>query len=322
MSITQREVGRLALALVYCLFSFRVHANSILEDPAPALPNLPPDASPEMAKRWENLDQALPRLGKEYPGSFPARLKLAEIKLRDAFALRGLVIGGTPVKAAEARWQVAIVLRGYPASEQFCGGSILSERWILTAAHCVDDTSAQQLSIYAGSFDLHKGGSLVPVGRIETHPNWRRRTFANDIALLELVDPLSLVAGKAESIDLAASLPNPGMLVHASGWGRTSPRGARTHILRSVAVPIVDRRLCNSNQYYRGKVLAGMFCAGIGEKDTCKGDSGGPVVDSLVSAQRAQVGIVSWGFGCGELNRPGVYTDVSTYIDWILQVIT
>ncbi|BFM11025.1 hypothetical protein R50072_11780 [Simiduia litorea] len=277
------------------------------------------------------LGESLPQLSSEYIGSVPARITLSEIQsskngevnnFNFFRSIRGeKIVGGDVVGDSEVPWQVALVLPGYPPSSgQFCGGSILDELWVLTAAHCVDNMTAKQVNIYSGSVVLSGSvGTMTPVKHISVHPQWNSRTMENDIALIKLEAKLKIVAGKAVPVLLPGKteVVDPGSIVTVTGWGATTEGGASSRSLKKVNVPVVSFSDCNSSAFYAGEVLGGMLCAGIGGKDSCQGDSGGPLVRRLNGNQTTQLGVVSWGYGCARPNKPGVYTDVSKFTDWI-----
>ena len=127
------------------------------------------------------------------------------------------------------------------------------------------------------------------------------------------------IGPEVSTIDLAReeSSIEPGKLLTVTGWGATTEGGFGSNSLKKVVVPTILEEECNASTSYAGAVKPGMFCAGIGGKDSCQGDSGGPIVSGRVTSEMVQLGVVSWGYGCARPNYPGVYADVSAYIDWI-----
>jgi len=238
----------------------------------------------------------------------------------------GRIIGGKEVSITEFPWQVSILgARGH-----FCGGSIINRWTILTAAHCIGRNGNPDYELFirvrVGSTHRMSGGSLKAVRKAIVHPDYGSPTdFENDIALLILrlplfyskyVQPISL---PTQNVEISA---NETVLV--SGWGLVDyydydlPEN-----LNAASVQIISRDVCaEAYKEYEDDnlfITDNMICAGIwklGGIDACQGDSGGPL--ALVSGNsRVLHGIVSWGKGCALPDYPGVYTRVSTYVDWI-----
>lgn len=240
------------------------------------------------------------------------------------------VVGGKPVSLAESPWQVALMDINQPlVFGPVCGGTAIADKWVLTAAHCFYDVktckvrfTAARLWIMHGTTDLATNTpKLVRISRIHMPtPDFDCKTFASDIALLELRDLLPNAfrmrlpnLKEDAAFDLA-----PGRL-KASGWGQTSEDGAISQLLLEVAVPSVPLTVCKQALEPELLIPEKTLCAGEYGKDTCRGDSGGPLFRRLQSstAEAVQFGITSFGSGCGQRDRPGVYTRVAAYTDWI-----
>lgn len=231
------------------------------------------------------------------------------------------IVGGAAASIADFPWQVSLQSFG----SHFCGGSILNDEWILTAAHCVEGQRASRLSVEAGATRLGRGQTR-PVAQIITHPSYTGNAPAGgDIALVRLSSPLSL-GGQAQPVDIvtgadaSAGVTASGTLATVSGWGSTSEGGRGTSSLRAVSVPIVSNQ--RASQLYRFNLPASTLAAGLvgrGGKDACQGDSGGPLVVSDGSGRTLLAGVVSWGAGCARADSPGIYTRVSSYQSWIQQ---
>lgn len=224
------------------------------------------------------------------------------------------IIGGTQAATGEFPYQVSV-----QTSAHRCGGSIIDKDHILTAAHCVNGISADRLRIRAGSNQHASGGKLVKVAKVTQHSEYDAKTIQNDIAVLKLASSLEF-GSTISAVELPSSAddtPQVGTRCSVTGWGSTSHGGSSLPSNLLVAyVPIVDHEKCVKEYADRHEVDDSMICAGAkaGGKDACQGDSGGPLVD--VSSKR-QVGVVSWGFGCGQANRDGVYASTAAYLDWI-----
>jgi secreted trypsin-like serine protease len=256
-------------------------------------------------------------------GSDPLRKALAAYRagqLRD-----GRIAGGHDTTIEAHPWQVAIVAAGIPANNlaQFCGGSIVAPRWVLTAAHCVDGgTKPEQISILTGTASLLSVGkrtSIVPNG-IVIHKKWDPVTHEADIALLHAADNLG---GKNISGPKPQSDEQDGQAILVTGWGgldwKQNP--SRTNVLQEVSVKLISRDLCNKKVSYDHLVSNNMFCAGDylnGRTDSCSGDSGGPATNSLALPDARLIGVVSWGDPhCGAPKKPAIYTRVSQFTAWI-----
>ena len=232
------------------------------------------------------------------------------------------IVGGSAANIADFPWQVSLQSGGH-----FCGGSILNQSWILTAAHCVEGTSASSLRVRAGATTWSTGGQLRAVSRVIVHPSYNGdETRGFDIALLQLSSPLSytttvqpirLVTAQEDAQGATAA----STVATVSGWGATREGGRGSSTLLAVSIPIVSN--AQAAQLYRIPMPASVLTAGLvgqGGADSCQGDSGGPLVVQSAAGPR-QAGVVSWGFGCGRAQYPGVYTRVSSYQSWLEQYV-
>ena len=235
------------------------------------------------------------------------------------------ILGGKPAPIGAFPWQVSLGVSWIadPYSAHFCGGSVLSERWIITAAHCVVGTSPASVSVTAGTNKLVASATRKNVKLIIVHKNYNGSTSDNDVALMELLDPLPtgvsirpipLLTSVAESTLLVVDAP-----LSVTGWGATQEGGETVRDLRYLdKLPFVLTTTCNDASAYGGQITDNMICAGqrVGGKDSCQGDSGGPLtVETDTSPKLA--GIVSWGEGCGRPEKVGVYTRVTKFVDWV-----
>lgn len=234
-------------------------------------------------------------------------------------ALKPRIMGGEAAPANAYPFMASISVRGSNARDgHFCGGSFIAADWVLTAAHCVGSQQAQNMQVYGGSNQLSSGGRVYAVDRVIVHEGYDTVTQENDLALLHLAQRASVATVRPLPAE-ADQLAGAGRTATAIGWGYTGESGDVQNVLRRVGVQIVSNEACNAPGAYAGGITSGMLCAGfrVGGKDSCQGDSGGPLVVSNGNGGFYQAGIVSWGEGCGQPNKYGVYTRVSAYRSWI-----
>ncbi|XP_037774255.1 uncharacterized protein LOC119570666 isoform X3 [Penaeus monodon] len=230
------------------------------------------------------------------------------------------IVNGTAASIGEYPYQVA-VLSNIQNSQYLCGGAIIKERWILTAAHCFYDRSGNKATVVEvryGSTDIN-GGTSVTATRFIDHPQYNRNTQANDIGVVELPQPLNyqgdaniqpICLGQEEDI------PFGGKAI-ATGWGSIFFQGPLSSTLLEVELDVITIAECQTKVVTLPPNPENVLCALTLFKDTCQGDSGGPLVAQLCNGRWAVVGIVSFGNGCALPENPGVYTKVSAYADWI-----
>jgi len=232
------------------------------------------------------------------------------------------VVGGKVALDGAHPWQVSLGVASIadPYWAHFCGGSIYSSTWIVTAAHCAVH-KPEEITVMAGTNRLVTSGQRLRVKRIVVNPAYNKRTKDSDIALLELASPLVL-GDRVKFLPVATrdqETPalNNGPLV-VTGWGATQQDGDAVRELRYLETPYVESAECNRSLAYDGRITSNMLCAGysIGGKDSCQGDSGGPL-SATIGPSTFQVGVVSWGDGCAIPNRVGVYTRIANYNSWI-----
>ena len=225
------------------------------------------------------------------------------------------IVGGYDAASETAPWQVSLQRRN---GEHFCGGSLLTPSWVLTAAHCVPGTRPEDVVVMHGSHSLSAGGSKRGVSRIIVHENYRNVEAGDDIALVEVDRPFPGAATlQPQGPQLNRVFGPPGACAMVTGWGNMRGRSSYPDWLQAVNVPVVDQAECD--RAYPGRISEKQVCAGYaqGTQDSCDGDSGGPLVVPGGVTGWTQLGIVSWGEGCARPNSYGVYTRVSHYIDWI-----
>ncbi|XP_041937268.1 transmembrane protease serine 3-like isoform X1 [Alosa sapidissima] len=245
-------------------------------------------------------------------------LKCIECGSRARQGLR--VVGGNASKAGQFPWQVSL----HYQNQHICGGSVITHTWIITAAHCVYGFPEVSLwTALAGMVDqpLTSVGSLS-IRKILPHARYRPRSLDYDIALLQLSQPISF-NGLVEPICLpnAGEESQEGHMCWISGWGATEDGGETTVQLHSAQVPLISSAACNEPQVHQGSISPWMICAGYleGGIDTCQGDSGGPLACAGGSGVWTLAGVTSWGRGCAQPNKPGVYTRITAALPWIHQ---
>jgi secreted trypsin-like serine protease len=248
-----------------------------------------------------------------------------EAVLRYMRGERPKIIGGKPAAPNEYPWQASLVVSWIADASQahFCGGSILNNQWIVTAAHCLVGLEAIDVHVVTGSNVLSPGVLRVNAARLITHANYNPQTQDQDIALIELKTPLPLGTTMQQIVPLAPAQEDQVLVVDrlltVTGWGATSEGGRAVKDLQEVDVPFVAREACNDPLSYNGKITGNMICAGkaVGGQDSCQGDSGGPLVFRPEGGEPRLVGVVSWGEGCARPGKYGVYTRLTQYADWM-----
>ncbi|KAJ0425017.1 trypsin-like cysteine/serine peptidase domain-containing protein [Aspergillus carlsbadensis] len=222
------------------------------------------------------------------------------------------IVGGDEASIEEYPYQIQLLSNG----RLICGGSIISNQYVVTAAHCTDGASASSLSIRAGSSSSSSGGTVVDVSSIAQHPDYDAETTDNDISILTLAEDLTFGEGiDAVGLPTSSALPLPNTTAIATGWGALQEGGSVSETLQFVEVPIVSHSQCARAYASFGEITDSMVCAGVSGKDACQGDSGGPLV-----ADGVLVGITSWGNGCAREGYPGVYSSPAYFRDFIESV--
>ncbi|XP_012864388.1 PREDICTED: transmembrane protease serine 11D [Dipodomys ordii] len=226
------------------------------------------------------------------------------------------IIGGTLAEDGDWPWQVSLHVNNV----HHCGGILISNTWILTAAHCFRSYSNPQqwTATFGASTIFPKRRARIRT--IVVHNNYRSGTQENDIAVVQLNTAITFTKD-IHSVCLPEPTMNtvPGSTAYVTGWGALTYGGFTVSDLRQGQVRIISNTVCNAPTAYNGAVLSGMLCAGVptGGVDACQGDSGGPLVQEDSRRLWFVVGIVSWGYQCGLPDKPGVYTRVATYRNWI-----
>lgn len=220
------------------------------------------------------------------------------------------IINGQPAEEDQYPWMVALADSSNP-SFNFCGGSLVDDDVVLTAAHCIENDSPGDLVVHHGSIDLDSSDlNTYEVEEIHVASDYNSPvSLANDWGLLKLTEPVA----DGEAIEMAATDEHNDNDLEVSGWG-VDENGSSPSILHWVEVPYVDDEQCEV-AFGSDLHADSMLCAGFWEEggyDACQGDSGGPLM-AVDDGQAVQVGVVSWGIGCAEPELPGVYAQVDHF---------
>nr|XP_055241863.1 coagulation factor XI isoform X2 [Gorilla gorilla gorilla] len=250
-------------------------------------------------------------------------LRLCKMDNECTTKIKPRIVGGTASVRGEWPWQVTLHTTS-PTQRHLCGGSIIGNQWILTAAHCFYGVESPKiLRVYSGILnqsEIKEDTSFFGVQEIIIHDQYKMAESGYDIALLKLETTVNYTDSQRP-----ICLPSKGdrNVIYTdcwvTGWGYRKLRDKIQNTLQKAKIPLVTNEECQKR--YRGhKITHKMICAGYreGGKDACKGDSGGPLSCKHNEVWHL-VGITSWGEGCAQRERPGVYTNVVEYVDWILE---
>ncbi|KAB1270149.1 Transmembrane protease serine 6 [Camelus dromedarius] len=237
----------------------------------------------------------------------------------------GRIVGGAVSSEGEWPWQASLQVRG----RHICGGALIADRWVITAAHCFQEDSMASpalWTVFLGKVwqtSRWPGEVSFKVSRLLLHPYHEEDSHDYDVALLQLDHPVVRSAAvRPVCLPARSHFFEPGLHCWITGWGALREGGPTSNGLQKVDVQLIPQDLCS--EAYRYQVTPRMLCAGYrrGKKDACQGDSGGPLVCKEPSGRWFLAGLVSWGLGCGRPNYFGVYTRITGVIGWIQQVLT
>jgi len=266
-----------------------------------------------------------PSGGPSFPQTFPA----GQGRFGDDQDL-DRIHGGKP--ATLTNWASFVNLSVRKDGQTFrCGGTVIAPEWVLTAGHCVVGRGPEDVTVLEGTATIgNRGGRQIGASQVIMHEGYRPvgKIAHNDVALIKLrspaQSPAQVLIGRAVSNSLAA----PGKQAWVAGFGATED-GKLSDRLLEVEIPLAERGECHrylapNPGPIRDIIDEATVCAGDprGGKDSCGGDSGGPLVVRAQDQRAVQVGVVSWGRGCGEKDSLGVYASVAHFEDWIKQRAT
>ncbi|KAM6178247.1 coagulation factor X [Rhynchocyon petersi] len=228
------------------------------------------------------------------------------------------IVGGTNCKEGECPWQALLINED---NEGFCGGTILSEYYILTAAHCLHQAKRFKVRVGDRNTAEEEGNEMVhDVEMIIKHNRFDLETYDFDIAVIRLKTPILFRMNVAPACLPEKNWAESTLMTQKtgiiSGFGRTHEKGRPSTVLKMLEVPYVDRNTCKLSSGFT--ITQNMFCAGYSTKpeDACQGDSGGPHVTRFRDTYFV-TGIVSWGEGCARKGKFGVYTKITSFLKWI-----
>ncbi|XP_026547286.1 venom prothrombin activator notecarin-D1 [Notechis scutatus] len=244
------------------------------------------------------------------------------------------VVNGTDCKLGECPWQALLI---NDQGDGFCGGTILSPIYVLTAAHCINQT--KYIRVVVGEIDISRKETrrllsvdkiyvhtkFVPPNYYYVHQNFDRVAYDYDIAIIRMKTPIQFSENVVPACLPTADFANEVLMKQdsgiVSGFGRIRFKEPTSNTLKVITVPYVDRHTCMLSSDFR--ITQNMFCAGYDTlpQDACQGDSGGPHITAYRDTHFI-TGIISWGEGCARKGKYGVYTKVSRFIPWIKKIMS
>ncbi|KAM3830380.1 suppressor of tumorigenicity 14 protein isoform 3-T3 [Vipera latastei] len=242
-----------------------------------------------------------------------------------AYSKQSRIVGGMDSDLGEWPWQVSLHVKG---EGHVCGASLISNKWLVTAAHCFVEKNYIRYadpSLWTAFMGLlnqeARSNNHVQkraIKQIISHSLFNDFSFDYDIAVMELASPVTF---SKEIIPIC--LPDAthefpaGKPIWVTGWGRTQEMGLGASILQKAEIRVINQTMCDS--LLANQLTAQMMCVGVltGGVDACQGDSGGPLVSVEANSRMFLAGVVSWGDGCARRNKPGVYTRVTKLRTWI-----
>jgi trypsin len=233
------------------------------------------------------------------------------------------VIAGVEALPGQFPYQVSIQFQAIPGLSK-CGGTLIGDRTVLTAAHCVrpqlESDTLSDLVVVGNVTSLSAGGETFGIRSATMHESYNVTPDDSDIALITLdrsarhLGTVALLSARSETL-----LAYNGAYATVSGWGETLFDAESDSLLWTIT-PVISTQACRTLGYAPGRITDNMVCSGvpfIGGASACHGDSGGPLLVLQLDGRPVQLGVVSFSFGCGQPNFPGVSTRVPLFQDWI-----
>jgi len=269
---------------------------------------------------------ASPRSGRKIGG------KTKTGKIWKQLTRSGKIVNGEKAEYGEWPWQVSLRQWRTATFLHKCGAALLSENWAITAAHCVESVNPDELLLRMGEYDLNDEYSEPytfqdrKVQIVASHPKFDPKTFEYDLALLRFYEPVTFQPNIIPVCIPEDDANLVGKTAWVTGWGRLYEDGPLPAVLQEVDLPIINNTECEAmyeKAGFREHIPHIFICAGYreGGKDSCEGDSGGPMAVERENGRFDLAGIISWGIGCAKKNQPGVMTRIAYFRDWINTII-
>ncbi|XP_068216346.1 serine protease 1-like [Palaemon carinicauda] len=232
----------------------------------------------------------------------------------------GRVVGGRVTSRGRYPWLASLNYRG----KMYCGASLVNDRFLVSAAHCVKNINKDKVEILLGSYNRSDSTEISRrVRRVKewwTPDDYYSKSVINDIGVIELNEPVVInryIRPVCLPLEDQSYAGEYGIVI---GWGRQSEGGEHSDVVRKIKVPILSNEDCRNTKHIPGDITDTMMCAGYdaGRIDSCGGDSGGPLLHERSGGSQIDlIGIVSWGEGCGRTGYPGVYTRIQSFRNFI-----